>query len=263
MRQQSRPAEDVAVSEGGEAQRLHAVKKRLPQRQFIGARRGRSPIALADEAGIVQSVAEARMGFELPSVRQIDGVRRDVVDGGPSVVAQRGPCKWSELERTGRRQRRAVLCPGGLRRRSFPRRRGDRRGRGRRFFEPRLLRNAQGEGRRSEVGIMWGLGRLAHGSRSVRRQGGSADASGGTATFVSVAGVGRSTRSPMHPTQARARTPTAIRVVRKRTGLEQTSFSLASSHCVRLARRRKPLVAGRSGARVEGRCCSPIMAAPD
>ena len=63
MRQQARPAENVAVSEGGEAQRLDAVKKRFPQRQFIGARRSRPPIALTDEAGIVQSVAEPRMGF--------------------------------------------------------------------------------------------------------------------------------------------------------------------------------------------------------
>ena len=66
MREQSVPAEHVALAHRAEAQRLHAVEQRLPQREFVEVRRGGPSVGLADVAGIVQKVAKAPCVFDGP-----------------------------------------------------------------------------------------------------------------------------------------------------------------------------------------------------
>ena len=77
--------------------------------------------ALAHITGIVQPIAQARVGFELRPVGHVDGARGDVIDGGIPVVARawRGRAEW-------RRQRadRPPARASGFRRRAGDRRPG-------------------------------------------------------------------------------------------------------------------------------------------
>ncbi len=82
MREQANAIEGEPRADRVQAQRLYAMKERFAQRELIDARRRRAAIALIDEARVVDPVAKARMGFEARAVRQIDGMRGDVVDRG-------------------------------------------------------------------------------------------------------------------------------------------------------------------------------------
>ena len=88
MGEQSRPAVEVAVADGIQAQRLDPVERRFAQRELVKMRRRRTAHALADVAGIVQLGAEARMGFEPAAVGEIDGAGGDVVNGCISIVTE-------------------------------------------------------------------------------------------------------------------------------------------------------------------------------
>jgi hypothetical protein len=70
----------------GEAQRLHAIKESLSRLELIKMPRRGTAVALADIAGIVRQVAEARVGLQLRPIREVDGARRDVIDSRKLVV---------------------------------------------------------------------------------------------------------------------------------------------------------------------------------
>ena len=165
------------------------------------------------------------MGLQTRSVGQIDGVRRDVVDGRPFVVTRRGndPRGRRELEGTTRRKRRSIQDRDrrARQRRRDPRRLNCRRKRRSGGSEARLLRNANriGAGSAPEsrsVSIGW-LGAFEESSAN----GGGAAASGGKpgaafgaeasrAAAVFGAGSGRSRRVPTNQTEARAARPRTI-----------------------------------------------------
>jgi hypothetical protein len=111
------------------------------------------------------------MGFETHAARQIDGVRRDVVDRGRLVVAGRGVEGRGQFEGPRRRQRRKNHW-----RSCFARRRLQldkwARIRGRRGFDIVLRSNTDLDRRRFEpCKALLGPDRLLWGIRSSRRQG--------------------------------------------------------------------------------------------
>jgi hypothetical protein len=90
------PSVDVTAANGFEAQCLDAVEKLLPRLKLIDIRRRRSAHSFVDVARIVQPVAEARMRFQSCSIGQVDSMRRDIINGGPSIVAgRRAGCETS------------------------------------------------------------------------------------------------------------------------------------------------------------------------
>ena len=89
MRQQPDAIEGEACPDRVQPQSLNPMKYRFAQRELIDARRRRAMIALVHETRVVDPIAKARMGFETHAVRQINGMRRDVVDRCRMVVAKR------------------------------------------------------------------------------------------------------------------------------------------------------------------------------
>jgi len=83
------PSIDVTAASGFEAQRLDSVEKLLPRRKLIDIRRRRTVHSFVDVTRIVQPVVEARMRFQSRSIGQVDGMRRDIVNRGPSIIARR------------------------------------------------------------------------------------------------------------------------------------------------------------------------------
>jgi hypothetical protein len=66
------------------------VKRTLAQFEFIDVRRRRPSAPQMHEAHVVYVLAKARVRFQPLSVRQINFVRRDVVDSGvPGVIRER------------------------------------------------------------------------------------------------------------------------------------------------------------------------------
>ena len=87
---------DVAAANGFEGQRLYPVEKLLPRRKLIDIRRRRPAHSFVDVTRIVQPVVEARMRFQSRSIGHVDGMRRDIINGGPSIVAgRRAGCETS------------------------------------------------------------------------------------------------------------------------------------------------------------------------
>src|ERR1700730_18919529 len=80
---------DVTAANRLEAQRLDSVEKLLPRLKLIDIRRRRPAHSFVDVTGIVQPVAQARMRFQSCSIGQVDSMRRDIINGGPSIVAGR------------------------------------------------------------------------------------------------------------------------------------------------------------------------------
>ena len=72
------------------------MEKRLAGAKVINIRRRRPAHAFVDVTGIVQPVAKTRMRFQSRSVRQINCVRCNIVNGGPAIVAgRRAGCQSS------------------------------------------------------------------------------------------------------------------------------------------------------------------------
>ena len=102
MREQSGSSERIAASHGQHAKRLDAVKQPFAWLQVIDARRRRSNHVLADMFRVVHQAAISRMRLEFGAVRQIDGVRGNIIDGGEIVIAKRSkirpaPCEQSAI----------------------------------------------------------------------------------------------------------------------------------------------------------------------
>jgi hypothetical protein len=89
VREQPNPIEGESSADRRQAQRLNPMKERFAQRELIDIRRRRAAIALVDETGVIHPIAQARMGLQTRSVRQVHGVRGDVVDRGQLVVGGR------------------------------------------------------------------------------------------------------------------------------------------------------------------------------
>src|ERR1700675_2119091 len=88
MGQDALAAVHLVAVERIEPDRLHPVKRTLAQFELIDVRRRRPAAPQMHEAHVVYVLAEARVRFQPLSVRQIDFVRRDVVDRGVSGVAR-------------------------------------------------------------------------------------------------------------------------------------------------------------------------------
>ena len=87
---------DVTAANRLEAQRLDSVEKLLPRLKLIDVRRRRPAHSFVDVTRVVQPVAKARMGFQSCSIGQVDSMRRDIINGGPSIVAgRRARCETS------------------------------------------------------------------------------------------------------------------------------------------------------------------------
>jgi len=109
------PSIDVTAANGFEAQRLDAVEKLLPRLELIDIRRRRPARSFVDVTRIVQPVAEARMRFQSRSIGQVDSMRRDIVNGRPSIVAgRRAGCETSCITKNA--TFRSRVCDGRPRR---------------------------------------------------------------------------------------------------------------------------------------------------
>ena len=106
MRQQSNAIEREPRPDRVQAQSLHAMKEQFAQRELIDAWWSRAMIALVHETGVVDPIAKARMGLQTHAVRQINGVRRYVVDRGRLVVTCRGAAGRRRSKGPRGRQRR-------------------------------------------------------------------------------------------------------------------------------------------------------------
>ena len=97
MRQQPNAIEGKPSADRVQTQSLNPMKDRFAQRELINAGRRRAVIALVHETGIVDPIAKARMGFQTHTVRQIHGMRRDVVDRGRLVVTRSRSCRAAPI----------------------------------------------------------------------------------------------------------------------------------------------------------------------
>ena len=88
MREKPGATEDAAVAHRREAQGLDPVKKPFSQRKIIDVRRRGPAHSFMHVTRIVQFVAQARMRLQCRPIRQIDSVRRNIVNGGPSIVPE-------------------------------------------------------------------------------------------------------------------------------------------------------------------------------
>src|SRR6516164_11835735 len=90
MYQQPRASRHIAAFDWGHAQRFNAVKRLFARLQIIDGRRGRAGHSHGDMFRIVSQIAHARMCLETQSAWQVNGMRRDVVNGGLTVEAEPG-----------------------------------------------------------------------------------------------------------------------------------------------------------------------------
>src|SRR5262249_49677113 len=104
-------AEHLAVVDRGHPNGANAVERPLTQREIIDVRRGWPAMLHVDEARIVQVIAQAGMGLEPAAVRQVHGVRGDVINGG-ATVGVRGRIRAGAPLRRLRGRRRGQPRPG-------------------------------------------------------------------------------------------------------------------------------------------------------
>src|SRR5262249_23190953 len=79
-----------AVVDRVEADRAHAVKHPLAQREIVEIRRRRPMHPDVHVAWIVHEASKAGVGLEAAATRQVHGARRDVIDRDAAVILQRG-----------------------------------------------------------------------------------------------------------------------------------------------------------------------------
>src|SRR5258708_11075960 len=98
MRQQPNAIEREPSADRVQAQSLNTMKERFAQRELIDPWWRGAAIALIHETRVVDPIAKARMGFQTHTVRQIHGMRRDVVDCGRLVVTGWGGAGRRQFE---------------------------------------------------------------------------------------------------------------------------------------------------------------------
>src|SRR5262249_12344332 len=118
MGEETGPAIEAAIANREETQRWHPMKKLLPRLKLINVWRRRPAHAFAHVTGLVEPAAEARMRFQFRSIGHVDGMRRDIIDRRPPVIAARWVgCEISRIaEIAGFRRRICERTPRRLRR---------------------------------------------------------------------------------------------------------------------------------------------------
>src|ERR1700736_3147343 len=79
----------VAALSRDPAERLNPVKLPFAGLQLIDGRRRRTGVGHGNMVRIVPQAAHSRMRLEDRSVWQVNGMRRDIVNGGETIVAER------------------------------------------------------------------------------------------------------------------------------------------------------------------------------
>ena len=73
----------LVLVDGNEADRANSVEKLFAQHETINVRRSGAAILQADVARVILDPAQTGMRFQLFSVGQVHGVRRNIVDRRP------------------------------------------------------------------------------------------------------------------------------------------------------------------------------------
>jgi hypothetical protein len=89
MCKQPRTTRRIAAPSWNHAERMNTVKLLFARPQLIDGRRRRAGVGHGRMFRIVPQIAHSGVRLETQSVRQVNSVRRDVVNSGETVVAKR------------------------------------------------------------------------------------------------------------------------------------------------------------------------------